>query len=197
MKKSFLLGAGGSGLGRKSWGTFFIPRIGAEVVVTFLEGDPDKPLVIGTLYNAIQTVPYAQPGEKTKSTIKTNSSKGGGRDSMNSALKIKRLQKRYIYTAQKDMNVEVLNDQTTTITKNRTTTIEEEHEKLTVAKGNRTIMISEGNESLTVSKGDRTIKVDKGNETHSVEGKRNLSVTKKRRMPIKIILCRRLKKISP
>jgi type VI secretion system secreted protein VgrG len=60
------------------WGAFFLPRVGQEVVVEFLEGDPDHPLVTGVLYNGVAKPPYDLPGEKTKSTIKTNSSEGGG-----------------------------------------------------------------------------------------------------------------------
>ena len=62
----------------KGWGMIAIPRIGQEVIVDFLEGNPDRPLVTGSLYNADQTVPYALPDEMTKSTTKTYSSKGGG-----------------------------------------------------------------------------------------------------------------------
>ncbi len=61
----------------KQWGAMFLPRIGQEVVVTFLEGDPDRPLVTGGVYNAEMTVPYALPDDQTKSTVKSNSSKGG------------------------------------------------------------------------------------------------------------------------
>jgi type VI secretion system secreted protein VgrG len=61
----------------KNWGAMFIPRVGQEVIVTFLEGDPDWPLVTGVVYNADQTLPYTLPDEKTKSYIKTNSSPGG------------------------------------------------------------------------------------------------------------------------
>ena len=62
----------------KQWGAFFLPRIGQEVVVTFLEGDPDRPLVTGCVYNADQTVPYTLPDNQTRGTIKSNTSKGGG-----------------------------------------------------------------------------------------------------------------------
>ena len=61
----------------KGWGAMFIPRIGMEVVVSFLEGDPDKPLITGCVYNSDAMPPYALPAEQTKSTIKTNTSKGG------------------------------------------------------------------------------------------------------------------------
>ena len=60
------------------WGTMFIPRIGMEVIVHFLEGDPDQPIITGCVYNPQAMPPYTLPDEKTKSTIKSNSSKGGG-----------------------------------------------------------------------------------------------------------------------
>ena len=62
----------------KGWGAIFTPRIGQEVIVDFLEGDPDRPIITGRVYNADQTVPYTLPDEQTKSTIKTMSSTGGG-----------------------------------------------------------------------------------------------------------------------
>ena len=62
----------------KSWGMISIPRVGQEVVVSFLEGDPDRPLITGRVYNAVNKPPYELPGFKTISTFKTNSSKGGG-----------------------------------------------------------------------------------------------------------------------
>lgn len=61
----------------KRWGAMFIPRIGQEVIVEFLEGDPDQPIITGRLYNAEEMPPYELPKEQTKSTIKSNSSKGG------------------------------------------------------------------------------------------------------------------------
>lgn len=61
-----------------NWGAMFIPRVGQEVVVDFLEGDPDRPLVTGRVYNGANKPPYELPAHKTRSTIKTSSSKGGG-----------------------------------------------------------------------------------------------------------------------
>ena len=60
------------------YGMMFLPRIGQEVVVEYLEGDPDQPLVTGRVYNNDLMPPYTLPDEKTKSVIKTHSSKGGG-----------------------------------------------------------------------------------------------------------------------
>jgi len=62
----------------KNWGAMWIPRIGQEVIVDFLEGDPDQPIITGRVYNAVEMPPYELPGEGTKSTIKSYSSKGGG-----------------------------------------------------------------------------------------------------------------------
>ena len=62
----------------KQWGTQFIPRVGMEVVVNFLEGDPDRPLVVGCVYNADNMPTYALPGDKTQSGWKTRSTTGGG-----------------------------------------------------------------------------------------------------------------------
>ena len=61
----------------KGWGMISLPRIGQEVVVAFLEGDPDQPLVVGSVYNAEQQVPYELPANATVSTLKSRSKKGG------------------------------------------------------------------------------------------------------------------------
>nr|WP_314577989.1 type VI secretion system tip protein TssI/VgrG [uncultured Pseudomonas sp.] len=61
----------------KRWGSLFLPRVGQEVIVSFLEGDPDRPLIIGSLYNAEAMPPYTLPEQATRSTLKSSSSKGG------------------------------------------------------------------------------------------------------------------------
>ncbi|MGI0955586.1 type VI secretion system spike protein VgrG1a [Pseudomonas aeruginosa] len=61
----------------KNWGSIQIPRIGQEVIVSFLEGDPDRPIITGRVYNAEQTVPYELPANATQSGMKSRSSKGG------------------------------------------------------------------------------------------------------------------------
>ena len=67
----------------KAWGSIEIPRIGQEVVVDFLEGDPDRPLIIGRVYNGEQMPPYTLPGDQTLSGVKSRSSKGGSADNYN------------------------------------------------------------------------------------------------------------------
>ncbi|MGA2721367.1 MAG: type VI secretion system tip protein TssI/VgrG [Bryobacteraceae bacterium] len=144
----------------KQWGSLFLPRIGQEVVVSFLDGDPDRPIVTGSVYNAEQTLPYTLPDDQTKSTIKSNSSKGGGGFNEIRFQDKKNSEEFYIH-AQKDYTAEVGNDQKVTIKNSRTTTIQEK------------------DETLIVDKGDRAVKVNKGNETHDVKGKRDVTVTDK------------------
>ena len=96
-------------LAGKKWGFFSIPRIGQEVVVDFLEGDPDRPLIVGSVYNAQQMPHYSLPNEMTKSYIKTNSTKGG--DGYNEILfEDKKDDERLYLHAQKDLDVRVRND---------------------------------------------------------------------------------------
>jgi type VI secretion system secreted protein VgrG len=61
----------------QGWGAIWIPRIGHEVVVSFIEGDPDRPIITGSVYNGSNTPPYPLPDDMTKSTIKSCSSIGG------------------------------------------------------------------------------------------------------------------------
>ena len=119
------------------YGSFFLPRIGHEVIVTFLDGDPDRPLVTGGVYNATQTVPYALPANQTRSVIRTNSSKGGGGSNEIRLEDKKDAEELYLH-AQKDMTTLVENDR-----------------KSTVAEGNDTLLVQKGTRSVTVA-GDET-----------------------------------------
>jgi type VI secretion system secreted protein VgrG len=157
----------------KGWGQMFLPRIGQEVVVSFLEGDPDRPLVTGSVYNAEQTVPYALPGEQTKSTIKSNVSKGGGGWNEIRFEDKKDSEEVYIQ-AEKDYNRVVKNNETVKVGFEKK---KDGNQTIDVYK-NRTVTVEEGNQSLQVKKGNRDIKVDTGNETHTVAGTRDVTVTK-------------------
>jgi type VI secretion system secreted protein VgrG len=93
----------------KGWGAIFTPRIGQEVIVDFLEGDPDRPIITGRVYNADQTVPYTLPDEQTKSTIKSMSSKGGG--GFNEIrLEDKKGSEQVFIFGQKDQDIRIQND---------------------------------------------------------------------------------------
>jgi type VI secretion system secreted protein VgrG len=67
----------------QGWGAITIPRVGQEVIVSFLEGDPDRPIITGRVYNASQTVPYPLPANQTRSTFMTRSSEGGSSSTYN------------------------------------------------------------------------------------------------------------------
>ncbi len=105
------------------WGFLFIPRIGMEVIVNFINGDPDLPMVMGSVYNGENPPPYTLPDEKTKSTIKTNSSLGGG--GFNELRFEDKAGEEEIYThAQKDYNEVVEHDHTTTVHHDQTNTVD-------------------------------------------------------------------------
>ena len=98
----------------QGWGNLWIPRIGQEVVVSFENGDPDKPLVIGNVYNGQQQPPYQLPAQQTRSSIKSNSSKGGG--GFNEIrFEDKAGQEELFVHAQKDFNQVVKNDKSISI----------------------------------------------------------------------------------
>lgn len=100
----------------KKWGAMFIPRIGQEVIVEFIEGDPDQPIITGRVYNAEQMPPYELPTEQTKSTMKTNSSKGG--EGFNEIrFEDKKDDEQIFIHAQKNMDIRVVNDRFETIGK--------------------------------------------------------------------------------
>ncbi|BBB25269.1 type VI secretion system Vgr family protein [Amphritea japonica] len=92
-----------------SFGGMFLPRIGEEVVVDFLEGDPDKPLVIGRVYHGLNRPPYRLPEHKSRSTIKTNSTKGG--DGFNEIrFEDKKGEEQVFYHAEKDIDQRTKHD---------------------------------------------------------------------------------------
>jgi type VI secretion system secreted protein VgrG len=102
----------------KGWGTMFIPRIGQEVVVEFLEGEPDRPIVTGCVYNEVNNAPYALPDNKTRSTIRTNSSSGGGGYN-EIRFEDKKSSEQLFIHSQKDQDNRVLNDSKEWIGNNR------------------------------------------------------------------------------
>ncbi|WP_372875419.1 type VI secretion system tip protein TssI/VgrG [Pseudomonas sp.] len=159
----------------KGFGMQFIPRIGQEVIVTFIDGDPDRPLVTGCVYNGDNALPYALPANQTQSGIKTNSSKGGG--GFNELrFEDKKGSEEVFLQAQKNMKVKVLNDSTSTIGHNetqtvqkaRTRTVKEGDETITLEQGSRTVTIELGSDTLDVTE-TRTVNVG-SNQTHSTGG---------------------------
>jgi type VI secretion system secreted protein VgrG len=100
----------------KGWGVIQIPRIGQEVIIDFLEGDPDRPLITGRVYNAEQLPPYDLPGNQTQSGVMSRSSKGGGADNFNEIRMedLKGSELFYVH-AEKDKQVTVENDRTESV----------------------------------------------------------------------------------
>jgi type VI secretion system secreted protein VgrG len=164
------------------WGFTFLPRIGMEVAVTFVNGDPDHPVVIGALYNSDNVTPYQLPDEKTKSTIKTNSSLGGGGSN---ELRFEDMAgSEEIYThAQKDQNEVVENDHTTTVHHNQTNKVDGDHTNIIDGKHmervgkNQSLSVS-GGRSVSVG-GEMHVSVNGGESTHKVVGKYLLETTEK------------------
>jgi type VI secretion system secreted protein VgrG len=101
----------------KQWGGVFIPRIGQEVIVEFLEGDPDRPIITGRIYNAEQMPPYALPANQTQSGVKSNSSKGGGGSNEWRFEDKKGSEEIYLH-GEKDWTVKIKNNESETIGSN-------------------------------------------------------------------------------
>jgi type VI secretion system secreted protein VgrG len=164
----------------KKWGAIHIPRIGQEVIVGFLEGDPDLPIITGRVWNDDQMPPYDLPANKTQSGIKSRSSKSGGTDNFNEIRMEDAKGKELLYVhAEKDKQVIVENDRTEEVGKDETITIGANRTE--TVKGNEKITI-EGNREEAV-KGNETIGIDgnreetvKGNETINVKGNRKEDV---------------------
>jgi len=95
------------------WGGMAIPRIGQEVIVDFIEGDPDRPIVTGRVYNADNMPPYELPANKTRSTLKSRSTKGAAADNFNEIrFEDKKGDEEFYVHAEKDHNLVVENNQT-------------------------------------------------------------------------------------
>jgi type VI secretion system secreted protein VgrG len=131
----------------KGYGMTHIPRIGQEVVVHFLEGDPDQPLIIGSVYNAEQTPPFPLPASKMVMGLKSNTTPGGG--GMNEfSLNDTKGKELINVHGQYDMKTEIQHDDTQIIHNNRTITVDGTHTE-TIKKAT-TIKITEGPFSFSV-----------------------------------------------
>jgi len=153
----------------KQWGIIHIPRIGHEVVVAFEEGNPDRPIIVGSVYNPDMMPPWTLPANKTQSGILTRSSEGGGTDDFN-ALRFedKKGSEEIWLHAQKDYNIEVENDKTQYIG---------DAEKKTIDKGDYTEELKQGKYTLDIKQGDQTITLDQGTQSTRIKtGDCNLKI---------------------
>ena len=168
------------------WGGVWIPRVGMEAVVEFIEGDPDRPLVTGTVYNGNNKPPITFPADKTQSTIKSQSSKGGtAADNFNELRFEDKKDDEEIYIhaerdrrmiIEHDDDIGIGNNQTEKIGGSRTFELTGGDETVTLKgapgtkdkygasitkNGHRTTMLEMGDETLTVDKGKRTATIEK------------------------------------
>lgn len=156
----------------KQWGAIHLPRVGQEVMVEFLDGDPDRPIVTGRVYNADSMPPYALPENKTQSGIKSRSSKGGAASNFNEIRfeDLKGEEQVYIQ-AEKDLDIQVKNDETRVVGHDRTKLVE--NDETSTIKGNRTEEVVK-DETISIH-GSRTETVDK-DESITIGASRNETV---------------------
>ena len=156
-----------------NWGAIHIPRIGQEVVVAFEEGDPDQPIVIGSVYNADMMPPYTLPTEKTKSTLKSRSTLQGATTHFNEIrFEDKKTMEEILIHAEKDMTEEVEHERKTTV-------------GMDTSQGGQDT--TWGNETVTIGR-NRVTKIGEtsnppGDETLTVYGKRVTSIGAKNAPP--------------
>jgi type VI secretion system secreted protein VgrG len=162
------------------WGSIHLPRIGQEVIVEFLEGDPDRPIVTGRVYNGDLKVPYDLPANQSQSGIKSRSTKQGNDQNFNEIRFEDKKGSEHIYVqAEKDLQILVENDETRTVKHDRKKTVENDettsigHDRIEEVKNDETITVK-GNRTETVEK-DETITV-KGNRTETVEKDETITV---------------------
>ena len=156
----------------KGFGMIQIPRIGEEVVVLFLDGNPDRPLIISRVYNAQNMPPWALPASATQSGILTRSSKGATSANANAIRFEDKVGQEEVWIhAEKDQRIEVENDESHTVGNDRSKTID--HDETVQVKNDRTETVG-NNETITVG-ANRTEQVG-GNETLNVGGNRSETI---------------------
>lgn len=188
----------------KAWGAVNIPRIGQEVLVEFEEGDPDRPLVTGRMYNADNMPPYTLPTNQTQTGMKTRSSKEGHDKTFNELRFEDKIEEEHIYFhAEKDFERVVENndslrvgfekkdkgDQTIEIHNNQSLIVGNQesadgsqtieiwkNRTETVKEGDETVTIEKGNRAVTVSAGDESLTVSQGKRTTEIQGDDSLTV---------------------
>ena len=157
------------------YGAVYTPRIGNEVVVDFLEGNPDRPLITGRVYNSSNMPPLDLPSNATQSTVKSASSPGG--EGFNEIRFEDKAGSEELYThAQKDQNEKVLNDHSTTVGGSQSRSISGSRsasvgsDDSVSVSANRSVTVQE-NSSLTINAGERKVDVTGGSYNLRVNDK--------------------------
>jgi type VI secretion system secreted protein VgrG len=142
----------------KKWGGQFIPRVGMEAVVEFLEGDPDQPLCTGCVYNDEYKPPYDLPGKKNIAGIKSDSTKGsGGYNELN--FDDTKNSEKITFHAEKDHSKTVKHAETTEIGETFEVPLGSPSREVTVKKGDDKLTVKSGDHNLEVSSGNQKIKI--------------------------------------
>lgn len=171
----------------KTGGQIWIPRGGDDVLVAFMEGDPDQPVIVGSVYNAQNMPPYALPANKTQSGIKTRSSPEGAADHFNELRFEDKKDNEQIYMqAQKNLDVIVKVDETRAVGGERKVTVKKD-ESLHVEEGDARFGVLKGNwyrgvkkdMLTTVEEGDYELTIKEGHMLEVIEkGTWDLNVVK-------------------
>ncbi len=146
-----------------AWGFVQLPRIGQEVLVEYLEGDPARPIVTGRVYNSTHKPPYALPANKTQSGWKSRTL-GGTADNFNELrFEDKKGDEQVFLQAEKNLQVKVKVDETWTTGHDRTETIQHNH-TMTITEGDQVIQVKKGNQNVLAFEGNQNIAVKLGNQ---------------------------------
>lgn len=154
------------------WGGFFVPDVDQEVLVEFINGDPDRPVVVGALYNKNNAIP---PYTKTQSGIRTRS-----KEYNELRFDDKEGSEEVYFQAGKDYNYLVKNDEKGTIKKNRNVVLESGNDDLQLKSGNQTVTLDSGNQTVEIKAGSQKVKAGQAinfEATQSITLKANQSIT--------------------
>ncbi len=167
------------------WGAVLLPRVGMEVLVEFIDGDPDRPLVTGSVYNGSNRPPYPLPDQRTRSALRSDSTPGGGG---HNELRFEdaRGREELLLRAQRDLRELALHDNVRTIGRNQALEVGAD-QRVTIGGaqqievvGSRALRVVEGDDSTTIAagksttvvRGDRTVTVEAGDSAlHVAQGK--------------------------
>jgi type VI secretion system secreted protein VgrG len=137
----------------KEWGSLYIPRVGMEAVVEFIEGDPDRPLVVGTVYNKNNMPPQALPANKTQRGLKTRSSKGGSPDTYNELWFEDKKDAEFVrFHAEKDFLATVEDTEKRTIKGKKRSGPGDAARKAKIEKGDDVLDVDNGDRKVTISR---------------------------------------------